>query len=76
MIEVEIKDQKFFLSKLKKFNKIVNDSGLTRELKERRFYKKPCERRNEKKLEAIKRFRKKLAKKRKEGLKKRQHRGH
>lgn len=75
-IIVEIKDQKFFLSKLKKFSKMVNDSGLKREMKQRQEYEKPSERKRRKQREAIRKARKKLAKKRKEDFKKRQYRGH
>ncbi len=76
MIEVQLKGNESFLQMFKRFSKLTVQSGLKKEIKLRQGYEKPSEKIRRKEREAISRTRKKLAKKKKEDLKKKQHRGH
>jgi small subunit ribosomal protein S21 len=46
----------------RKLKKLLQDEGVTQELRDRRFYEKPSEKRNRKKAMAIKRWEKKRQK--------------
>jgi len=75
LIEVQPRGNESFLQTLKRFSKLINQSGLNREIKQRQAYEKPSERIKRKRRESIRKLRKKLAKKKKENIKK-QYRGH
>lgn len=76
MIEVQLRGNETFPQMFKRFIKITNQSGLNKEIKLRQAYEKPSERIKRKQRESISRLRKKLAKKRKENLRKGQYGGH
>lgn len=47
---------------LRKFKKMVEKSGVLKDLRSKEFYEKPCQKRNRKKAEAQRRWQKKIAK--------------
>jgi small subunit ribosomal protein S21 len=60
-LRVEVKNDNITRA-WRKLKKLLQDEGVTQELRDRRFYEKPSEKRNRKKAMAIKRWEKKRQK--------------
>lgn len=63
MVVVRGNDEKSCGRAIKKFKKMIKDSGLMNEIEKNRFYEKPCLKRKRKKSIAIKRQKKLIAQK-------------
>ncbi len=62
MIEVRLEENETIESALKRFKKVVQNSGLISEMKKREFYEKPSERRKKREAAARKKARRRAMK--------------
>lgn len=62
MVEVRVEENEPIESALKRFKKMVQNSGLISEMKKREFYEKPSERRKKKEAAARKKQRRRMLK--------------
>lgn len=62
LVEVRVEENEPIESALKRFKKMVQNSGLISEMKKREFYEKPSERRKKKEAAARKKQRRRMLK--------------
>jgi small subunit ribosomal protein S21 len=65
---VTVRDNEYFDQALRRFNRMCEKAGILSEVKRRRFYEKPSERRKREMIQARKKMLRKMAKQRRAGL--------